>query len=150
MFGVVSRVFSVLVFGARFGGLITRLLNFSVIVAATKIQSQFLDSTFAVMGAVCKADGQVTHDEIRIADMLFDRLHLSAVARESAKHAFNRCKAPGLDVVDDVQRFVRAARGQRDNGRAPRRERGYRYGTRSVLAVAAQRKRNLIATQQKN
>src|SRR3546814_4938985 len=65
------------------------------------------------MGAVCKADGQVTHDEIRIAEMLFDRLHLSGVARESAKHAFNRGKSPGFDVDAEVQRFARAARGQR-------------------------------------
>src|SRR3546814_11996333 len=65
------------------------------------------------MGAVGKADGQVTHDEIRIAEMLFDRLHLSGVARESAKHAFNRGKSPGFDVDAEVQRFARAARGQR-------------------------------------
>ena len=32
------------------------------------IRAQFLDSTFAVMGALCKADGQVTRDEIRVAD----------------------------------------------------------------------------------
>ena len=31
------------------------------------IRAQFLDSTFAVMGALCKADGQVTRDEIRVA-----------------------------------------------------------------------------------
>src|SRR3546814_184031 len=45
--------------------------------------------------------------------MLFDRLHLSGVARESAKHAFNRGKSPGFDVDAEVQRFARAARGQR-------------------------------------
>src|SRR3546814_7160569 len=45
--------------------------------------------------------------------MLFDRLHLSGVARESAKHAFNRGKSPGFDVDAEVQRFARASRGQR-------------------------------------
>lgn len=113
LIGLVSRGFSGMVVGALIGWLITRVLKVSVIGAATKIQSQFLDSTFAVMGAVCKADGQVTHDEIRVAEMLFTRLHLSGAARESAKQAFNRGKSPGFDVDAEVQRFVRAARGQR-------------------------------------
>src|SRR3546814_7542900 len=117
LIGLVSRGFSGMVIGALIGWLITRVFKISVIGAATKIQSQFLDSTFAVMGAVCKADGQVTHDEIRIAEMLFDRLHLSGVARESAKHAFNRGKSPGFDVDAEVQRFARAARGDRQSTR---------------------------------
>lgn len=102
-----------LLIGALIGYLLTRSIKVSVIGAAHKIQSQFLDSTFAVMGAVCKADGQVTHDEIRIAEMLFDRLHLGGAARESAKQAFNRGKSPGFDLDAEVRRFAQAARGQR-------------------------------------
>ncbi|NKF24608.1 co-chaperone DjlA [Solimonas marina] len=102
-----------LVIGAGIGYLLARTVRVSVIGAATKVQSQFLDSTFAVMGAVCKADGQVTHDEIRVAEMLFDRLHLSPTARESAKQAFNRGKTPGFDLDGEVRRFALAARGQR-------------------------------------
>lgn len=113
LIGLVSRGFTGMLVGALIGWLITRVLKVSVVGAATKIQSQFLDSTFAVMGAVCKADGQVTHDEIRVAEMLFARLHLSGAARESARQAFNRGKSPGFDVDAEVQRFVSAARGQR-------------------------------------
>jgi len=102
-----------LLLGALIGHLLTRSVKVSVVGAAHKIQSQFLDSTFAVMGAVCKADGQVTHDEIRIAEMLFDRLHLGGAARESAKQAFNRGKSPGFDLDAEVRRFAQAARGQR-------------------------------------
>lgn len=113
LIGLISRGFTGMLIGALIGWLIGRVLKFSVIGAATKIQSQFLDSTFAVMGAVCKADGQVTHDEIRIAEVLFNRLHLSGAARESAKQAFNRGKSAGFDVDAEVQRFARAARGQK-------------------------------------
>ena len=80
---------------------------------ASKIQTQFLDSTFAVMGAVCKADGQVTADEIQVVEALFERLHLSSAARESAKRAFNRGKAQDFDLDAEVAAFARASRGQR-------------------------------------
>lgn len=76
-------------------------------------QAQFLESTFAVMGAMCKADGIVTRDEIAIAEAMFERLHLSSEQREMAKAAFNRGKAPGFDVDAEVARFGHAAHGYR-------------------------------------
>ena len=63
-----------------------------------QVQAQFLDSAFAVMGAVCKADGQVTEDEIRAAEQMFNQLHLNADQRDAAKAAFRRGKAPGFDL----------------------------------------------------
>ncbi|NGY03894.1 co-chaperone DjlA [Solimonas terrae] len=113
LFGLAIGGWSGALIGALIAYILKRSVKVSVIGAATRIQSQFLDSTFAVMGAICKADGQVTHDEIRVAEMLFDRLHLSGTARESAKQAFNRGKSPGFDLDAEVQRFVLAARGQR-------------------------------------
>jgi DnaJ like chaperone protein len=69
------------------------------------VQSQFLGSTFAVMGALCKADGVVTRDEIRAAETMFDRLHLSGEQREQAKAAFNRGKAPGFDLDAEADKL---------------------------------------------
>jgi DnaJ like chaperone protein len=77
------------------------------------VQAQFLESTFAVMGALCKADGVVTRDEIAIAESMFDRLRLSGQQREQAKAAFNRGKSPGFDLDEEVRAFAQAARGQR-------------------------------------
>lgn len=76
------------------------------------VQTRFIDTTFAVMGAVCKADGQVTGHEIQVAEALFDRLRLSPEARQSAKDAFNRGKLPGFDLDAEVEDFRRACRGQ--------------------------------------
>src|SRR5690606_36482438 len=76
------------------------------------IQAQFLETTFAVMGALSKADSVVTREEIRAAEALFDRLHLSPAQREAAKAAFNRGKAPDFDLDGQVDRFARAARGR--------------------------------------
>ncbi|TJY65012.1 co-chaperone DjlA [Sinimarinibacterium sp. CAU 1509] len=106
----------------RFGGMLVgafigwfigqSLRSSSLTNTLRQAQAQFMESTFAVMGAVCKADGRVSTDEIRIAEQLFDRLHLSGTARESAKAAFNRGKADGFNVDAEVARFVQITRGQ--------------------------------------
>ena len=77
------------------------------------LQVQFLNSTFAVMGALCKADGVVSRDEIRVAESMFTRLNLSSEQRELAMAAFNRGKAPGFDFDAEVSSFMRASRGHR-------------------------------------
>ncbi|WP_349257005.1 co-chaperone DjlA [Salinisphaera sp.] len=78
-----------------------------------RIQTQFLESTFAVMGALCKADGQVTRDEIRVAEELFTRLRLSDTQKDDARRAFNRGKQADFDLDGEVAKFVQVARGQR-------------------------------------
>jgi DnaJ like chaperone protein len=75
------------------------------------LQSQFLETTFAVMGALSKADGVVTRDEIRATEEVFERLQLSAEQRQAARAAFNRGKAPDFDLDAEVDAFVRSARG---------------------------------------
>ncbi len=77
-----------------------------------EFQAQFVESTFAVMGAVCKADSVVTRDEIRAAERLFDRMRLTPEQRESAKTAFNRGKAQDFDLDAEVARFASVARGR--------------------------------------
>jgi DnaJ like chaperone protein len=77
------------------------------------VQAQFLDSTFAVMGALCKADGAVSRDEIQLAESMFTRLNLSSEQRQSAMTAFTRGKAPGFDLDAEVGKFARVSRGHR-------------------------------------
>lgn len=77
------------------------------------VQAQFLDSTFAVMGALCKADGAVSRDEIRVAEDMFARLNLSSEQRQSAMAAFSRGKAPSFDLDAEVEKFARVSRGHR-------------------------------------
>ena len=76
------------------------------------LQAQFLDTTFAVMGALSKADRVVTRDEIRAAERLFARLRLSPEQREAAKAAFARGKAPEFDIDAEVASLAQAARGR--------------------------------------
>ncbi|RFF26998.1 MULTISPECIES: co-chaperone DjlA [unclassified Wenzhouxiangella] len=67
------------------------------------IQRQFLDSTFAVMGALCKADGHVTRDEIRVAEQYFGKLGLSKEQRQAARNSFNRGKEEGFDLAAEIE-----------------------------------------------
>lgn len=119
-----------LIIGAVIGGFLGRLpgaivggvLGFVVARLATMllfkgalgtIRTQFLDSTFAVMGALCKADGQVTRDEIEVAEQLFTKLKLGSEQKSRARDAFNRGKTDDFDLDSEVARFARVARGQR-------------------------------------
>ena len=84
-----------------------------VVQKLASVQEQFLGTTFAVMGAVCKADGVVTHDEIAMAESMFVRLNLSAEQKVLAKEAFGRGKATDFDLDAEVRKFASASRGQR-------------------------------------
>ena len=115
--GLLSGGWRGLLIGALIGLALGRLLPLLVVRFAVgkinEVQSLFLDSTFAVMGAMSKADGRVSTEEIRAVEALFDQLRLSGEARESAKASFNRGKSPGFDLDAEVARFAAAARGQR-------------------------------------
>jgi DnaJ like chaperone protein len=65
------------------------------------------------VGAICKADGIVTPDEIHATQELFVRLHLSPEQVVQAKAAFSRGKAPDFDVDAEVERFVQSSKGSR-------------------------------------
>lgn len=69
------------------------------------VRGQFLESTFAVMGAVSKADGRVGPAEIRTAEGFFERLSLSADQRRAAQQAFKRGKSGGFDLDGEVARL---------------------------------------------
>lgn len=102
--------------GAFIGFLVSRVLPRLLLKAVTgklaKVQTQFLDAVFAVTGALSKADGRVTADEIAAVEAMFTRMHLSAAARQNAIAAFNRGKRADFDLDAEVARFAAASRGQ--------------------------------------
>lgn len=109
---LIGAVIGLLIGGARglvIGGLLGYVIGWrlrsTLLGSARLMQSQFLESTFAIMGALCKADGVVTRDEIRVAEAIFNQLHLSAEQREMAKAAFNRGKAPGFDLYAEAEKL---------------------------------------------
>jgi len=75
-------------------------------------QTQLLDSTFAIMGALCKADNVVSRDEINAVEQAFRMLKLQGEQLEQAKAAFNRGKQPDFDLDAAVDQFARISRGR--------------------------------------
>ncbi|MGJ8667983.1 MAG: co-chaperone DjlA [Oceanococcus sp.] len=61
-------------------------------------QQAIVEKCFELMGAVCKADGHVSPEEISAAEQIMARLRLQADARQAAIAAFNRGKTEGYDV----------------------------------------------------
>lgn len=100
-----------LLLGAVIGLVMSRVVQLTVRRGLLEVQSQFLETTFAVMGALCKADGVVTRDEIRVTEAIFVRMGLSPEQTQTAKAAFNRGKSAGFDLDAEIDRFVRTARG---------------------------------------
>ncbi|MDN3519603.1 co-chaperone DjlA [Aquisalimonas lutea] len=113
LIGALVGGFSGLVIGAGLGYLARWILQRVLRGGLELVQQQYLHSTFAVMGALCKADGVVTRDEIKTAETLFERLHLSEEQRASAREAFERGKAEDFDLDAEVSRLARVCRGRR-------------------------------------
>lgn len=110
--GYFAGGFRGLVIGAALGYAISWWLRHNVLGGLQVVQSQLIDSTFSVMGALAKADRVVTRDEINVAEQIMTRLHLSTGQREAAKAAFNRGKAPDFNLDAAVDGFARVGRGR--------------------------------------
>ena len=102
--------------GLIIGGLIGYGANFALrrfVVGSLQVtQSQLLDSTFSIMGALCKADTVVSREEINAVEQMFNMLRLQGESREQAKAAFNRGKQADFDLDAAVDQFARISRGR--------------------------------------
>jgi len=96
--------------GLVLGGIVGSLLAFVALrERLRRVREQFIQTTFAVMGALCKADGLVTRDEIQVVEQTFTLLRLTPEQKAKAKAAFNRGKAPDFDLDGEVSVFARVA-----------------------------------------
>jgi DnaJ like chaperone protein len=102
--------------GLVIGGLLGYAASFAfrqfVVGSLQVAQSQLLDSTFSIMGALCKADNVVTSDEIIAVEQIFDMLKLQGEGRAQAKAAFNRGKQRDFDLDTAVDQFAKISRGR--------------------------------------
>lgn len=93
------------IIGAAAGVMLLGYLKKRIRTRLGNVQAGFLESVFAVMGALCKADGAVTRDEIQVAQTLFERFRLSGEQQDKAKAAFNRGKADDFDLDAELRYF---------------------------------------------
>ncbi len=99
--------------GAILGGLIghgydqrARFLGSSGNIA--RIHQAFSKATFQVMGAIAKADGQVTQEDIKHAEQIFARFNLSPEQRQRAISFYNSGKQPDFSLEDCITEFIQS------------------------------------------
>ena len=112
LFGALFGGFAGLVIGGLIGYVASDALRRFAIGGLQVAQSQLVDSTFSIMGALCKADKVVTRDEINAVEQIFAMLKLQGELRERAKAAFNRGKQPDFNLDDAVDNFRQISRGR--------------------------------------
>ncbi len=99
-----------LLLGVVLGYLLHRVSRSLLTGAVRQVHGQFVESTFAIAGAISKADGVVTPNEIAAAEGLFVRMRLSDEQISVAKAAFNRGKSSDFDLDAEVDRFAQLGR----------------------------------------
>lgn len=70
-----------------------------------RVQMAFFTAVFSVMGAVAKADGQVSKDEIALAKVVMDEMDLSAEMRKTAIRLFNEGKSAEFPLDEVIDQF---------------------------------------------
>ncbi|ABA59431.1 Heat shock protein DnaJ-like protein [Nitrosococcus oceani ATCC 19707] len=78
-----------------------------------QVQSVFFTTTFSVMGHLAKADGWVSPNEIRMAEIIMTRMKLSPERRRVAIGLFNQGKQPDFPLNEVLDQFYRNCRYQR-------------------------------------
>lgn len=72
-----------------------------------RVQTAFFTASFSVMGAVCKADGRVSPDEIALARQVMGQMQLSPEQKKAAMALFREGKKPGFPLVDVLEQLKR-------------------------------------------
>ncbi len=79
-----------------------------------RVQTAFFTALFSVMGHICKADGVVSDDEIRIANAVMADMDLSPAQIQAARRLFAEGKKPQFPLTDVLRQFKRET-GRRAN-----------------------------------
>ncbi len=77
-----------------------------------KIQELFFDCSFAVMGHIVKSDGQVSQNEINVAEQIMGKLGIVGEKRSQAIEAFKRGKSAEFDLFNSLNEFANHCKGQ--------------------------------------
>ncbi len=100
--------------GHSFDKGLTNLEAFSGGADQEGVQAAFFTTTFSIMGYIAKADGQVSREEIALAQQTMARMQLNAEQTDAAKNLFNQGKATDFNAEEVITAFANAC-GRRRN-----------------------------------
>ena len=72
-----------------------------------RVQSAFFTATFSIMGYIAKADGQVSKEEISMAEQVIRQMNLNSQQRSIAINLFNEGKKHDFPIQDVLFQFKR-------------------------------------------
>lgn len=75
-----------------------------------RVQTAFFTTTFSVMGHLAKADGQVSRQEIALAEAVMAQMDLNADLRRAAIRLFDQGKGRDFPLVQVLEQFRRECR----------------------------------------
>lgn len=110
--GLISGGIAGLFIGAGIGYVASLALKKTVVGTLRVAQNQLMDSTFSIMGALCKTDGVVSRAEINVVEQIFTMLRLGDEQRRQAKDAFNLGKQRDFDLDNAVDQLAAVIRGR--------------------------------------
>ncbi|MCU7958543.1 MAG: co-chaperone DjlA [gamma proteobacterium symbiont of Bathyaustriella thionipta] len=70
-----------------------------------RVQTAFFTTTFSVMGHLAKADGQVSREEIALAQHVMAQMNLSPEMRKTAIHLFDEGKKSNFPLDEVLDQF---------------------------------------------
>jgi len=92
-------------FGHNFDQGMNRLGGGAFVGDIERIQTAFFTATFGTMGYIAKSDGQVSRNEIFVAEDVMRQMRLDTRQKQVAQRLFNEGKKPDFPFRDVLQQF---------------------------------------------
>ncbi len=70
-----------------------------------RVQAAFFTATFSVMGAIAKADGRVSRQEIQLAESIMSQMNLTQDMRTAAMNLFKQGREKDFDLDATLDQF---------------------------------------------
>ena len=104
-FGFFGAILGVLA-GSFFDKGIAQAMGFDYGADRVRLQRLFFETTFKIMGSLAKADGRVSEEEIAQAEVLIQRLGLTAEHRQEAIGFFKEGSKPDFQLEPTIASFI--------------------------------------------
>ena len=75
-----------------------------------RTQAAFFTATFSIMGHIAKADGQVSPQEIHLAEQVMAQMRLNKDQRKAAIELFNQGKQADFEIEEVLEQFRKECR----------------------------------------
>lgn len=115
--GPTGAIFGLLIGNLFDRGLASHFANPMLLYLSEKrsnVQAIFFEATFSIMGYMAKADGRVTEEELNMARLVMNEMHLNHQQKIHAMRLFNEGKSSRFDLLGVLLRLRKACNDNRE------------------------------------